>query len=84
VVSKNKHPVWLLQDAKHHREDLGVEMYGMQQQLARVQRLLQQSQHSTAELANLRQSDEQNLSQLRNALAAEEKLTLKERNLVRQ
>ena len=72
-----------MQDAKQRREDIGVEMYGFQQQLAWVQKSLQQAQKSTVELAGSRQLAEKHASHLHTALGKESSLLQDERDAVR-
>lgn len=72
-----------MQDAKQRREDLGVEMYGFQQQLAWVQKSLQQAQKSTGELAGSRRLAEKHVSHLHTSLGKESSLLQKERDAVR-
>lgn len=51
---------------KHQREDLGVELYGIQQELARYQMLLEKCHDDYAELEQDRKKTEQKLGDVRN------------------
>lgn len=54
-----------LKDLQTERESLGVELYGIQQQLARQQMLLEQEQDTLTGLNQLRQQKEKTLSDVR-------------------
>ena len=43
-----------VQDAKQKREDLGVELYGFQQQLAKLQMQLEKSQEQHVQVSQVR------------------------------
>jgi hypothetical protein len=83
LIVNVKNNFLIVQDAKQRREDLGVEMYGFQQQLAWVQKSLKEAQKATLELAGTRLSAEQHVSQLHTAVGEESRLLQKERDTVR-
>lgn len=58
----------LLKEAKKKREDVGVELYGVQQQLARAQMGLEKTQEKLADVASRRTEAEEDKAQLEEAL----------------
>ncbi|KAK3796467.1 hypothetical protein RRG08_009244 [Elysia crispata] len=64
---------------KKEREDLGVELYGVQQELARYQMLLEQKHDQVADLKQERQKEEQELSDVRNLYKDSQTVVNKER-----
>ncbi|GFO16023.1 coiled-coil domain-containing protein 40 [Plakobranchus ocellatus] len=64
---------------RKEREDLGVELYGVQQELARYQMLLEQKHDQVAELKQERQKEEQELSDVRGLYKDSQTLVTKER-----
>eukprot|EP00899_Mesostigma_viride_P013156 jgi/Mesvir1/21841/Mv04224-RA.1 len=58
-----------LRMAKKRREDIGVELYGVQQQLARLQMQLEKTHENYTAISGLRQKAESELQQMRAVLA---------------
>lgn len=58
----------LLQAAKQRREDVGVELYGFQQNLAKLQLQLEQTQQNYESISSIRVQAEQELHALRKEL----------------
>lgn len=82
-TAEHQSNLYLLQDAKQQRENLGVEMYGFQQHLTRVQKELQKAQQSTAKLSMIRHSTEEHVLCLHKQVEEESSLLDKERDKVR-
>ncbi|GFR74317.1 coiled-coil domain-containing protein 40 [Elysia marginata] len=64
---------------KKEREDLGVELYGVQQELARYQMLLEQKHDQVADLKQERQKEEQELTDVRSLYKDSQTIVNKER-----
>ena len=55
-----------LKTRKKEREDLGVELYGVQQELARYQMMLERNHDNFAQINQQRQREDQQLTEVRN------------------
>ncbi|CAL1527056.1 unnamed protein product [Lymnaea stagnalis] len=64
---------------KKEREDLGVELYGVQQELARYQMILEQQHDKVATLKQERQKEEQELTDIRGLYKESQLIVNKER-----
>ncbi|KAH9504072.1 Coiled-coil domain-containing protein 40 [Bulinus truncatus] len=64
---------------KKEREDLGVELYGVQQELAKYQMMLEQQHDQVAHLKQERQKEEQELNDIRSLFKESQFETTKER-----
>ena len=82
VLKEHESNLHVLQDAKQERENLGVEMYGFQQHLTRVQKELQKAKQSTVELSLTRHSTEEHVSCLHKQADEESSLLQNERDKV--
>lgn len=72
-----------MQAAKESRERVGVDLYGFQRNLAKLQEALEEAQQNYATIAAVRQQAEQQLEQMREALEDELQLTKQDRSNVR-
>lgn len=73
-----------MQSAKAQRESIGVELYGFQQTLAKLQLALEQTHQNYVVVSGVRSQAETNLSQLRGTAGSEELGTKTERGKVGQ
>ncbi|MEW5316880.1 MAG: hypothetical protein WDW38_008222 [Sanguina aurantia] len=71
-----------VKSAKLQRESIGVELYGFQQTLAKLQLALEQTHQNYVVVSGVRSQAETNLSQLRGTAGSEELGTKKERGQV--
>ena len=55
-----------LRSRKKEREDLGVDLYGIQQELARYQMMLEKNHDEHSEVQQVRKQEEQQLEDVRN------------------
>ena len=72
-----------LQKADQKREDVGVELYGYQQQLAKLQLGFEKAQDQCVVISKVRRTLEEQLSQLKKAATSEIDFTQKERQKAR-
>lgn len=71
--------VTFLQAAKERRENIGVDLYGFQQQLERLHTRLAAAQKSAQELASTRAAAEEQVASLHKAVDADTQVTSNER-----
>ena len=55
-----------MKNRKKEREDLGVDLYGIQQELARYQMILEKRHDEFSEVTQVRSQEEQQLDDVRN------------------
>lgn len=55
-----------MKNRKKEREDLGVDLYGIQQELARFQMMLEKRHDEFSEVTQVRSQEEQQLEEVRN------------------
>ena len=76
-------PPLLPQLAKDKRENVGVELYGFQQNLAKLQVALERAQQNYAAIASVRLQAETELDRMRSVLDEEESMAKQDRGNVR-
>ena len=72
-----------MQKADQKREDVGVELYGYQQQLAKLQLGFEKAQEQCLVISKVRRKLEEQLEQLKRAASSETDFTQKERQKAR-
>jgi hypothetical protein len=73
-----------LRNRKKEREDLGVDLYGIQQELARFQMLLEKHHDEFANLNQSRQQEEAQLEDVRNTYKDNQLIVNKEKKKCKQ
>eukprot|EP00877_Chromochloris_zofingiensis_P014228 jgi/Chrzof1/9059/Cz03g34170.t1 len=74
----------VLTHAKKQRETVGVELYGYQQNLAKLQLALEKTQDNYQAISRIRVQAEQDLATMRQRLASEDNMTKQERQKAEQ